>query len=295
MCNRNLLAVVILVCALLLSACANNEYGNHTAETKNPTPNTETTEAKDNKTEHIKVILERYIESVNLLGDKALVKVFGPVALDDPFYEIYVDTIPANSYGFTDEVRFYVYEDTIQKSFSVTFDEDFSLEALRQFVSLTICATDANISYADAETEMKKMIAGYDGSTPSNVFEGAEYFVYITDADIGKGYTVNAIHKSESNAPVDKNEFDIMDIGQMTSELNKFALCKIEGTVTSVEMTHPLSVIYVDDGEGNHYRFTYSFSDLLSGINPGQQYQFYFALTGNVIDNVIYGGLRYYE
>lgn len=299
--NRKFLAIFVLVLVLLFSGCGNKEYSSDKPEKINPTKSTASTsttedaEVQDNKTEHIRELLERYIEGVNLLGDKALVKVFGPVALDDPFYKIYVDTIPANKYGFTDEVRFHIYEGVVDKSFSVTFDEDFSLEALRQFVSLTIFATDLTISYTDAEAEMKKMISGFDGSAPSNVFECTNYFVYITEADIGNGYTINAIHRSESNAPVDKSEFDVMDIGQMTSELNKLALCQIEGTVTSVEMNYPLSVIYVDDIEGNHYRFTYSFSNLLSGINPGQQYHFYFALTGNVIDNVIYGGLRYYE
>ena len=81
----------------------------------------------------------------------------------------------------------------------------------------------------------------------------------------------------------------------MTSELNKYALCQIEGVVKQIEMNYLMSVIYVDDAEGNSYRFTCDFSKLLLGINTEQQYCFYFALTGEIVNDVIYGGLRYYE
>ena len=205
---KRILFIFILMGMFCLSACQDSGYDASLAEKYVPSNTVESTTPAEEKTEHITLLLNRYVEGFQQLKEDALVSISGPVTLDDPFYKFYVDTIPANGYGAKSGIRFYVYEDTIQKSFSVTLNEDFSLSAVRQFISLTVYATETGLSYADAEAEMKKMIAEYDGDAPSKVFEGSAYYVYITDAEIGEGYTIYAKHKSEINTPVDKLEFE---------------------------------------------------------------------------------------
>ena len=133
--RNSFLAFILIFCLLLLCSCDENKIVGANTDSNSSLSNS----VEDEKTAHIKQVLYRYIDGVDFLGETSNVKVLGPITKNDNFYEIYVDTIPANGYGIKDIVRFYVPEDgNIEKSFSVTFSEDYNMKSLRDFIALTI-------------------------------------------------------------------------------------------------------------------------------------------------------------
>jgi len=303
--KRNIIAILMLFCMLLLCSCGRYESApNRDSEkedfeegTKPPITSEDKYEGTTEET-HITKILCRYIDGVNHLGENASIKVFGPVTLDRNFnfYQFYVDTIPGNKYGLYDTVNFYLPENEIvEKSFSITFSEDYDMKALRQFIALTIYAVEPDISYENAESEMNKLIANYDNEKPSNLYIGSEYCVYITPESIVSGYTIEAVHHSESNVAVDKQSFQLLEHSAMASELNKGVACYITAVPYEVKIMYPSVYIKTKDLQGNPYYITGTYNNVLHNIEIGQQYDFYVVLAGKVINNEIYCGLRYFE
>ena len=286
-------SIIILLCLafLFISACKNDTYL--------PQEVTEQIESvtEDNKVVHIDEILHKYIDAVRLLEDSALVRISGPITKDSTYdgYKFYVDSIPENAYGLKNDITFSMWEENVDKSFDVSFDEDFDLASLQQFVALTICVIEPTLSYSEAENEMRKIISEYDGNNISEVFEGEEYYMYVSEPYYGNGYRVAAVHKSEVNIPVKKTEFISMEREQMLSVLNEGTLCYVDGTVTGVEINFPRANVYAEDLDGNSYIFRAVVDNVLCGFDNEQQYRFYFGLTESFNDGVVYGGLRYYE
>lgn len=308
---KKLFTIILMFCLLLLCSCSLNETTNTNADLINSVPsqieNGKTnnvkdvndsvpSQIKDEKTAYIKQILYRYIDGVNLLEENADVKITGPITKEGSFYKLFVDTIPENGWGLNNEIRFYIPEpDVVEKSFSVTFPKDYSMKSLRDFIALTIYATDNNISYENAEAEMNKLIANYSNDSPSNIYECDEYYVYLAPANIVSGYTVEAVHKSESNTPINKLDYKQVEYSVMASELNKGVNCYITATPYDIILAYPNAYIKVKDLQGNLYYITATYNDVLNNLEKGEQYVFYFALAGKVIDNEIYCGLRYFE
>ena len=290
--RKSVLAVILIFCLLFSCSCGQNEK----ADTNQDLNNSATTQAEDEKTVHIKQILYRYIDGVDLLGDNANVKITGPITKDGSFYKLFVDTVPENGLGLKDEIRFYVPESNdVEKSFSVTFSKDYNMQSLRDFIALTIYAIDDNISYENAEIEMNKLIANYNNDVPSNIYESNEYYVYVAPANIVSGYTVEAVHKSESNKPINKSDYKELEHSAMASELNKGVNCYITAIPHEIMLAYPNIYVKVKDLQGNLYYITGTYNDVLNNIEKGKQYNFYFALAGKVINEEIYCGLRYFE
>lgn len=295
--KKQLIACILSI-GLLCSACGGNEYAPPpTATPQDVTEETTEVLAEENKIVHIRKIFLKYIEVEKFLGDDALVTISGPITKDSTFdnYEFYVDSVPGHPYGLKNNITFNVWEDSVDKSFDVSFDEDFDLASLRQFITMTICATEPTLSYSEAENEMRKIISEYDGNNISGIFEGEEYYVYVSEPYSGKGYRVAAVHKSEVNTPVEKTEFVTMETDQMLSVMNEGALTYISGVITSVEVDFPTVYVYVVGPEGCTYRFGTLIDNSLQGFNEEQQYIFYFELGKSYIEGVVCGGLRYYE
>ena len=289
--RKSVLAVILIFC-LLLCSCGQNEK----ITTNEDSNNSVSSQIEDERTSHIKQILYRYIDGVDLLGENANVKITGPITKDGSFYTLFVDTIPENGLGLKDEVRFYIPESNdVEKSFSVTFSEDYNMKSLRDFFALTIYATDNNISYENAETEMNKLIANYNNDVPSNVHESEEYYVYIAPAHSVSGYTVEAVHKSEHNRIINKSDYKELEHSAMASELNKGVNCYITATPYEIILAYPNIYIKVKDSQGNPYYITGTYNNVLNNIEKGKQYNFYFSLAGKVINEEIYCGLRYFE
>lgn len=303
--KRNIIAILMLFCMLLLCSCGRYESApNRDSEkedfeegTKPPITSEDKYKGTTEET-HITKILCRYIDGVNHLGENASIRVFGPVTLDRNFnfYQFRVDTIPGNKYGIYDTVNFYLPENKIvEKSFSITFSKDYDMNALRQFVALTIYAVESDITYETAEKEMHTLIANYDNNAPSNLYIGNEYCVYVTPANIVSGYTVEAVHLTESNTVIDKNDFQILDHSAMASELNKGVECYITATPYEIIVNYPYAYIKVKDLQGNLYYLSGTYNNVLNNIEIDQQYNFYFVLAGKTINGEIYCGLRYFE
>lgn len=295
----------MLFSMLLLCSCGRYEstanrdskkkdFGN---DTKHPVTSEDKYEGTTEET-HITKILHRYIDGVNYLGENASLKVFGPVTLDRNFnfYQFYVDTVPENKYGLYDTVDFYSPEnEKVEKSFSITFSEDYDMDALRQFIALTIYAVEPDITYETAEEEMNTLIANYDNNAPSNLYVGSEYCVYVAPTSIVSGYTVEAVHLSESNAVIDKNDFQILEYSAMASELNKGVACYITATPYEIIVHYPYAYVKVKDMQGNLYYLSGTYNNILNNVEIDKQYTFYFVLVGKTINGEIHCGLRYFE
>lgn len=289
--RKSILAFILIFC-LLLCSCGQNEKTNINKDSNNSA----SSQIEDEKTAHIKQILYRYIDGVDLLGENAKVKITGPITKDGNFYELFVDTIPENGLGLKDEIRFYIPESNdVEKSFSVTFSEDYNMESLRDFIALTIYATDNNISYENAEIEMNKLIANYNNDAPSNIYESEEYYVYVAPAHIVSGYTIEAVHKSESNESINKSDYNELEYSAMVSELNKGVNCYITATPYEIISAYPNAYIRAKDSQGKLYYITCTYNNFLENVEIGKQYNFYFALAGKVVNEEIYCGLRYFE
>lgn len=290
--RKRFLVLILICCLLLLCSCGENEIAGANTDSDNSL----TSSVEDEKTEHIKQILYRYIDGVDTLGENSNVKISGPITKNGNYYEIYVDTIPANGYGIKDAVRFYEPEDgNIEKSFSVTFAKDYNMKSLRDFIALTIYATDSNISHEKAQTEMNKMIANFNNDSPSNIYESEEYYIYVAPAHIVSGYTVEAVHKSEFNKSINKLDYKKLEHSAMASELNKGVACYITATPYEIIVNYPYAYIKVKDLQGNLYYLSGTYNNVLNNIEIDKQYNFYFVLAGKTINDEIYCGLRYFE
>ena len=289
--KKRILIFVLMFCFSILCSCNQNPV--MTDDNKNEA----TIDAEvEEKTVHIEQILSRYIEGVNILGDSACVKIIGPVTQDGKFYTIFVDTVPANGWGIKDEIRFYMpSSDYVKKSFSATFSKDYSMQSLRQFIALTIFAIEPNITYETAEDEMNNLIANYDNKSPSNLYIGSEYYVYVAPANIVTGYTVEVVHISESNESIDKSKYIELDHGAMASELNKGVACFITATPYEIIVNYPYADIKAEDSQNNKYYISGVYNDVLQNVQIDNQYKFYVALSGKIIENEIYCGLRFFE
>ena len=288
--KKKLFSIILISLILGLEACSNEVSSSQSAtiQTNEDSFSTEST-SEETVTNYPSYFLE-LIKSYNHSADTY------KLSYKTPLFTSVVNGKPndfySHSYNFGIQslndpasavtITIYEYpEQSLPKSYEVSFDEDFNNQTLKDFITATILFTDSNADIDSANQKMKELVNSYQGSGCSQLIESGNYCIFLKSSYLLNQQTnLHVKFKDELNQNPDPSNYSEGSFEQLQSPLNADESIKITANIKSVILSNtPPDVLEVSDSEGNLFNIYFTFDDFCINFEPEREYTFYGVIT----------------
>lgn len=251
----------------------------------------------------------KYMEEIRkaysgILQDKKyLFEISHEIKKDDNFYKMPIlvneqNKPSLNESSGTSEIWFYENNDGIvDKSFEAIFTDKIDNSVIKEFIKVTLMALDSELDGDMAEEKVRLMVESTNNSPRSLVVNAGEYGVFfVMDMSnnllTGGNVIVYAIHNSEINVKVNKEEYKKYSVEEMKAPLNKGEKAYI--TVTPYSYTDTPGQLMAKSKEGDIYLVYYWFNSFLTDFELDKTYTFYGTIV-SAYGDILRFRVDYYE
>lgn len=263
----------------------NSTYSKPETEKNNYIENTTKVKEVNQNLEYVKSIYEKYNE---VLSDKKYsLQISDDIVKEDKVYRIPILIKTKNTtsiYENNNVGRIWIYENvdgTVNKNYDVIFTDNTDNAVIKEFLKVTLMAMDKEIEEKVAEEKVRLMVESTGKSSKSNIVNEGEYKIFFKKNMWGKlsstgDLTIYAIHNSEINKEVNKEEYKKYTVDEMKASLNWGE----KSYVTVIPYTNgaPIGEVLqfqAKSSQGDEYIIYYDFNKYLQDFEIGKEYTLY--------------------
>lgn len=267
------------------------------SETSANTENTTRIKETDSDIEYAEEIRNKY--AAILSDEKYILEISDKIKKDDKFIRIPIQPKKNNTNflhnNILDEIIFSLDEEGVSsKNFWVFFLSDTDNAVIKEFIKVTLMALDSSINEDLADEKVREMVGSTADSIRSEIVDAGEYHVFYEKKS--GNITVNAIHDSEINVKVNKEEYQNYSVEEMRASLNKGEKAYITVTpYTYKYSTGVLDQFMAKSDEGDEYLVYYNFNEFLMDFELGKKYTLYGWIAPAQGNTPCFGAIYYEE